>query len=95
MQMMTHDDTSRWRRRTKILVVADEPALALSIVAGLERRGHRAVWALALGAVAWAIAERPRLILLDMDLPNDEAREILGYLKGDPRTATIPVLAIG
>ncbi len=37
---------------------------------------------------------RPDLVLLDLDLPDLGGTEILGLLKQDPRTATIPVIVV-
>jgi CheY-like chemotaxis protein len=36
----------------------------------------------------------PHLILLDMHLPDISGLELLRHLKGDPATATIPVIVV-
>ena len=41
-----------------------------------------------------ALTEPPALILMDINLPGMNGLEALAVLKGDPRTAHIPVIAI-
>ena len=38
--------------------------------------------------------ERPRLVLLDLKLPRVDGLEVLERMKRDPRTRTIPVVAL-
>jgi CheY-like chemotaxis protein len=38
---------------------------------------------------------RPRLVLLDLDLPKLDGLELLRRIKADPRTSSIPVVLIG
>jgi len=38
--------------------------------------------------------DQPRVILLDIKLPKIDGLEVLARLKGDPRTATIPVVML-
>jgi CheY-like chemotaxis protein len=56
-------------------------------------RGHQLVQAVT-GASAFALAvgTQPDVIVLDMDLPDADGRDVLGKLKGDERTAHIPVV---
>ncbi len=42
----------------------------------------------------FADAPRPDLILLDLNLPRKDGREVLGEIKGDERLATIPVVVL-
>jgi len=42
----------------------------------------------------YADAPRPDLILLDLNLPRKDGREVLGEIKGDERLATIPVVVL-
>jgi len=68
-------------RRNRILVVEDDPAVAQSLKAGLERDGYAVAWkANASEAIAHARAQQPDLILLDIRLPDhsgfDVCREI-------------------
>jgi two-component system cell cycle response regulator DivK len=45
-------------------------------------------------AVELALAYRPALVLMDMQLPGIDGVEALSRLRGDERTAAIPVLAL-
>lgn len=38
--------------------------------------------------------ERPRIILLDLMMPGMDGFEVTRQLKGDPHTATIPIVAV-
>ena len=42
----------------------------------------------------FANAVRPDLILLDLNLPRKDGREVLGEIKGDPRFRSIPVVIL-
>jgi DNA-binding response OmpR family regulator len=58
-------------RRNRILVVEDDPAVAQSLKAGLERDGYAVSWkATGSEAIAHACAQQPDLILLDIRLPD-------------------------
>ena len=41
-----------------------------------------------------AHAPRPGLILLDLNLPKMDGREVLAFIKGDPGLATIPTVIL-
>jgi len=45
-------------------------------------------------AVELALARQPALVLMDVQLPGIDGIEALGELRRDPRTASIPVLAL-
>ena len=45
-------------------------------------------------ALDLARTEQPALVLMDVQLPGIDGIEALGRLRGDPRTASIPVLAL-
>ena len=45
-------------------------------------------------AVELARAEQPSLVLMDVQLPGIDGLEALAQLRSDPRTASIPVLAL-
>jgi len=68
-------------RRNRILIVEDDPAVAQSLKAGLERDGYAVTWkASGSDAVAHARDRQPDLILLDIRLPDlsgfDVCREL-------------------
>ena len=68
-------------RRNRILIVEDDPAVAQSLKAGLERDGYAVTWkASGSDAVAYARDRQPDLILLDIRLPDlsgfDVCREL-------------------
>jgi CheY-like chemotaxis protein len=42
----------------------------------------------------YASVPRPDLILLDLNLPRKDGREVLAEIKGDPLLATIPVVVL-
>jgi two-component system response regulator MtrA len=68
-------------RRNRILVVEDDPAVAQSLKAGLERDGYAVTWkANGSEAVGYARDHQPDLILLDIRLPDltgfDVCREL-------------------
>lgn len=76
-----------------ILVVDDEPDIVRFAVKVLEARGHRVTTATdGRSALAQAIAEQPDAILLDIQLPHLDGREVCRRLKADERTAPIPVV---
>jgi two-component system, cell cycle response regulator DivK len=45
-------------------------------------------------AVEVAVSGSPALVLMDVQLPGIDGVEALGRLRSDPRTASIPVLAL-
>ena len=45
-------------------------------------------------AVELAVSDNPALVLMDVQLPGMDGVQTLGRLRSDPRTASIPVLAL-
>jgi len=79
----------------KILLVDDEPLLRKAFRALLEASGYAVADAGTAGeAMDKATAERPSLILLDLGLPDRPGLEVARELSDDPRTHTIPVVAM-
>lgn len=58
-----------------------------------EQRGHVLLQATTGKAtVAVALEQQPDVIVLDMEFPDADGRDVLAKLKGDPKTAHIPVV---
>ena len=76
-----------------ILVVDDEVVLARSIVSFMERRGFSASYAVdSRGAMAMALRDRPRLVLLDVRLGRENGLDLLGWFKTEAPEAQIVVM---
>lgn len=79
----------------KILIVEDEADLAGLIRYNLQREGYRCRCAAdGRTAIAEVRLQAPDLIILDRMLPERSGDEVLTYVRGDPRSATIPVLML-
>jgi len=87
-----------------VLLVDDDPGDTLMIREAFEHNKVRnALESVADGVQAmqylrregeYADAARPDLILLDLNLPRKDGREVLAEIKGDPALATIPVVVL-
>lgn len=78
-----------------ILVVDDEEDLADLVCFNLERHGFKALKTLnGRDAIAMATSELPRLIVLDLMLPDVDGLEVFRTLRKDDRTAHIPVIML-
>ncbi|MEI8195477.1 MAG: response regulator transcription factor [Phycisphaerae bacterium] len=82
-------------RRKKILIVDDERDLVELIGLNLQRNGYDVVTAHD-GATGLELARRqhPDLIVLDVMMPGLSGRDVTMALKGDPETATMPILML-
>jgi DNA-binding response OmpR family regulator len=70
-------------RRNRILIVEDDPAVAQSLKAGLERDGYAVTWkSNGSDAVACARDRQPDLILLDIRLPDTSGFDVCRELRG-------------
>jgi len=79
----------------KILVVEDNPANLKLAAMLLRNAGHLVLTALdAEVALASARADRPDLILMDIQLPGMDGLTATTLLKDDPETSAIPVIAL-
>jgi len=78
----------------KILVIDDEDDIRRISRLALERVGGMEVADAANGAegIEKAVSGAPDAILLDVMMPERDGPETLSLLKGDPRTAHIPVI---
>jgi CheY-like chemotaxis protein len=87
-----------------VLLVDDDPGDTLMIREAFEHNKVRnALECVADGVQAmqylrregeYADTSRPDLILLDLNLPRKDGREVLAEIKGDPELATIPVVVL-
>ncbi len=78
-----------------ILFIEDESALQKTFGDLLGAKGYRLISALD-GEIGLALAkkEKPDLILLDIVLPKINGLDVLGKLKDDPETKTIPIIIL-
>lgn len=81
--------------RTRVLVVEDDPINLELVAALLEQACCKVLLAeTAKAGLHLAQAERPDLILMDVQLPGMTGYEATRRLKADPVTAPIPVVAL-
>jgi PAS domain S-box-containing protein len=83
-------------RRATLLYVEDNPVNALIIGELLQRRPDLQLHVAADGAsgVQRAMALRPDLVLLDMQLPDMDGLEVMRRLRAEPALAQVPVIAL-
>jgi two-component system, cell cycle response regulator DivK len=78
-----------------ILVVEDNPKNMKLFRDVLQASGYRALEATTGGrGVELVLERRPDLVLMDIQLPDIDGVEALRRLRGDERTASVPVLAL-
>jgi len=79
----------------RVLIIEDLPVNMLLMVAILERAGHRPIEAeTAAQGIALARAQRPDVILMDIQLPDMDGLAATRILKADPELQHIPVIAV-
>ena len=78
-----------------VLVVEDNPANMTLAVFLLQSVGHTVLTAVdAEAGLALARAQKPNLVLMDIQLPGMDGLQATAQLKGDPQTSAIPVIAL-
>jgi CheY-like chemotaxis protein len=78
-----------------VLIVEDDANSRMLARDVLESRGYRTLESdTAEEGLRLAAAERPELILMDIQLPGTSGIEALHRLRGDPTTRAIPVIAV-
>jgi len=87
-----------------VLLVEDDPGDTLMIREAFEDNKVRNTLACVTDGVEamrflrregeYADAPRPDLVLLDLNLPRKDGREVLGEIKGDDALSTIPVVVL-
>ena len=88
----------------EVLLVEDDPGDVLLIREAFEfNKVHNNLNVVSDGEQAlsylrregeWAEALRPDLVLLDLNLPRKDGREVLAEAKGDPALRTIPIVVL-
>jgi CheY-like chemotaxis protein len=90
-------------RTINILLVEDDPGDVLMTREAFEENLHNRLDVVTDGAAAldylrhaqpYADAPRPDLILLDLNLPRRDGREVLQEIKADPDLQHIPVIVL-
>jgi CheY-like chemotaxis protein len=82
-----------------VLLVEDDPGDVVLIEEAFEHNKVRnALTIVGDGVEAMEFlhsdAERPDLVLLDLNLPRKDGREVLAEIKGDPELRSIPVVVL-
>ena len=78
-----------------LLVVDDEPEINKLVARIFEKKGYRVLTAVdGQAALERVAAEKPDLVMLDLNLPKVDGWEVCRRLKGDPATAKIPIIML-
>lgn len=79
----------------RILIVEDHPASLELLQYLLQAAGYETLQATDGGeAIDLALAERPDLVICDMQLPEVSGYEVAKRLKGDPELRKVPLIAV-
>src|SRR6476619_6168446 len=79
----------------RILHIEDDPANRLLVRKLLQAAGHEVLDAAdGLEGVRMAFAERPDLVLVDLNIPGLDGFEVTLRLRGEPSLAGVPIVAI-
>jgi len=77
-----------------ILIVDDNPLITRLLAELLGDEGYRVVALGGVNAVETALLHIPRLIVLDVSMPELGGPEICRRLRADPRTAQVPIIFV-
>ena len=81
--------------KKKVLIVEDNKDSLEILGLFLTKIGHQVIKACnSKEAIAYAEAERPDLIFMDLDLPDVDGIKTTAILKQNPKTSQIPVVAL-
>ena len=77
-----------------VVLLADDDEIVQAVVsAAAEKFGHRVIRAMNGGeTLEVAASTQPDVVILDIRFPDADGRDVLAKLKGDLRTAHIPVI---
>ena len=79
----------------KILIIEDSRFLRISNERALTRAGHDVISAAdGQEGLRLALEQKPDLVILDLILPKLPGREVLRELRGNPDTASVPVMIV-
>lgn len=79
----------------RVVIVEDDPGVANLLRVVLERDGHEVVVARNGATARRELAGRPpQLLILDRMLPDIDGADLVAGLRGDDRTARLPVLML-
>jgi CheY-like chemotaxis protein len=79
----------------RVLVIEDNDDNTKLITFLLHKGGYSTVHAGTVAAgIERALAERPDLILLDIQLPDGDGTQVLDALRADPWGETVPIIAV-
>jgi len=88
-------ETSKASHPWRVLIVEDQPEISDLLAEVLEPLGLEPVIARdGLEAIELALAVRPDIITLDLNLPLKDGRSVLRDLANDPATSAIPVVIV-
>lgn len=94
-QWLSSVKTSPSPTRTNILIIDDDPLITDLIEVSLEQEGYSVQVAGSGGEGIEAAAEsQPRLILLDVMLPDMDGMAVCRALRAAPSTASIPIIML-
>ncbi len=85
--------TAKEKRSYRILLADDNEAIQEAVRRVCEKHGHHVIRAVTgVDAIEFASEMHLDLIVLDVEFPTEDGRDVLAKLKADARTAHIPVV---
>ena len=88
-------EAAKIERRTTILIVEDDHALATVLEMSLDRQGFSTLTANSAARALESVPHRaPAAVLLDLQLPDADGLDICQELTDDPAIGSIPVIVI-
>jgi CheY-like chemotaxis protein len=82
------------RPRGRILVVEDNPSNRLLVNDILVYRGHEVILATTAAEARTLLKPPPDLIVMDLQLPGEDAEVLLQEIRSDPELAPLPVIVV-